>query len=438
MVHPTAHHPDDKGSNEGAKDPATAAEETRAAHYHGCDDFQFETSSHYGGGRIDTGGLQAAAETGQETTDGVDEEDDASHGHSAQAGRFHVAADRVDVATVLGLRHEDMGSEVEENKKSHRIGDPDQGAVVEFPEAGGKLGVGDRKPPIGLLGHAPGNHHHSQRHDEGGDLAVGHQGPREKADQPRAENCDRKAGVDREVARGRRIAPGRDDPLLDEPCPHHGGEAHQAADREINPGGDDHHGHPNCHNGNDHHALSDILEVVEGEEGGLLARLRSQDRELLEHWVLLRHSLDHFHPGRARGGDGSELTALIAQFVELHPQVPGCSDGKANVSAALCFQPAGQGFGEGLEVGLVLSVDHHGLVGRNFPCDPLGHVPCAAVVGGGDFLDGQSAEEEDKGQEDQDHPVVAKLDLEGHQVSLESWHKKSPGPCGWSRFLRPA
>ena len=70
-----------------------------------------------------------------------------------------------------------MGGKIEENEKSHRVGNSDQGTVVEFPEAGGELGVGDGKAPVGLFSHAPGNHHHSQGHDEGGDLAVGHQGP---------------------------------------------------------------------------------------------------------------------------------------------------------------------------------------------------------------------------------------------------------------------
>ena len=65
------------------------------------------------------------------------------------------------------------------------------------------------------------------------------------------------------------VAPGRDNPLLDEPSAHHGSAA-PAADREINSGCDDHHRHPDCNDGNNHHALGNILEIVDGKECGLL------------------------------------------------------------------------------------------------------------------------------------------------------------------------
>ena len=68
-----------------------------------------------------------------------------------------------------------MSGKIEENEKRHRVGNPDQRSVIEFSEGGGKLGVRDRKTAVGLLGHAPGDHHDSQSDDEGGHLAVGNE-----------------------------------------------------------------------------------------------------------------------------------------------------------------------------------------------------------------------------------------------------------------------
>ena len=73
LVHSTTHHPDYKGPDEGAKDPASSPEEARSPHYHGCDDLQFETGSHYGGRGINPGGLQTASEAGEEPADGINE-----------------------------------------------------------------------------------------------------------------------------------------------------------------------------------------------------------------------------------------------------------------------------------------------------------------------------------------------------------------------------
>ena len=57
LVHSAPHYPNDKGSNESTKDPATPSEEACASNYHSRDDFQFETGSHHGGSCIDPGGL---------------------------------------------------------------------------------------------------------------------------------------------------------------------------------------------------------------------------------------------------------------------------------------------------------------------------------------------------------------------------------------------
>ena len=81
------------------------------------------------------------------------------------------------LAAILGFRHEDMSGNVEEDEEGHRVWNPDQGSVIEFPEGGWKLGVGDRKTSIGLFGHAPGNHHDPKGDNEGSHLAVGHKGP---------------------------------------------------------------------------------------------------------------------------------------------------------------------------------------------------------------------------------------------------------------------
>ena len=59
LVHPTAHHPDDKGSNEGAKDPAAASKEARASDHHGSDNLELKAGAHHGGGGIHPGGFEA-------------------------------------------------------------------------------------------------------------------------------------------------------------------------------------------------------------------------------------------------------------------------------------------------------------------------------------------------------------------------------------------
>ena len=68
-----------------------------------------------------------------------------------------------------------MSGNIEENEKRDCVWNPDQRSVIEFSEGGGKLSVRDRKPSVGLLGHAAGNHHDSQSDDEGGHFAVGHE-----------------------------------------------------------------------------------------------------------------------------------------------------------------------------------------------------------------------------------------------------------------------